>query len=57
MGLKEKWWAILGGYEKIVLQFSREAREFFPELLDTWEPPKTNSSDRISTLENTFEDQ
>jgi hypothetical protein len=36
----KKWWAMLGTDEKTVLQFSHEVREFFPELLDTWEPPK-----------------
>ncbi|MBT4792727.1 MAG: hypothetical protein HON90_14225 [Halobacteriovoraceae bacterium] len=40
----QNWWATLEGYEKIVLQFSHEAREFFPELLDTWEAPKAKDS-------------
>ena len=49
-----KWWAILEGYEKIVLQFSHEAREFFPELLDTWEAPKADKKLKTSKASNEF---
>ncbi len=54
MQIDVSWWTTLGGYEKIVLQFSHEAREFFPELLDTWEPSKTKKSEKASTLSNEY---
>ena len=44
----------MGGYEKIVLQFSHEAREFFPELLDTWEAPKADKKLITSKASNEF---
>lgn len=50
----KKWWAIVTADETFVLQISHEAREFFPEILGTWNDPfspKTaKETQKISSL-------
>lgn len=46
------WWAILGMDETFVLQFSFEARQFFPEILGTWQPPKALETQQKGKIKN-----